>query len=260
MFPKYVKKLTQQSLKNYSTQSTILNDTKREAYKIDLLKYGYIYGKAKGQKPVIGKELDRNLKFYDITRALELPIPIGPSKNVWLWDVLQNFGGASEKPFLLALEDSRFSKYVDTTELATLKQLLAKTNVKKMAPEHLETGAVMFELMWNLAINDSFIRGGVDSRQDFTIAAPVNTVSMLDPRILWDEKEKRPTVLGRELFQLSMQGYYDIAHGYPGHSIVLSPPETRNIEPPKFDLEEYLDRLEHSTDQDKFIDELKKTL
>jgi len=40
----------------------------------------------------------------------------------------------------------------------------------------------------------------------------------------------------------------------------LSPPETRNIEPPKFDLEEYLDRLEHSTDQDKFIDELKKTL
>ncbi|MBV8465068.1 MAG: hypothetical protein JO218_03890 [Burkholderiales bacterium] len=76
-------------------------------------------------------------------------------------------------------------------------------------------GAVLNEQYWWPFFNDCWVMGGVHGRQQFHLASvdwPPNTD-------LWDRRNRRPTMLGRELLILSISGY--VLRRTPGLGMVF---------------------------------------
>ena len=59
-----------------------------------------------------------------------------------------------------------------------------------------------------MEINDAWVQGGIDGKKKFYLG------SSETPANLWDAKNKRPTVLAREIQQLRNAGYTKVGDYY----------------------------------------------
>jgi hypothetical protein len=99
-------------------------------------------------------------------------------------------------------------------------------------------GSVLNELGWWPLPNDAWLLGGVNALCKFYLANP----TMPEKQLLWDSKEGRPRVLGRELIGLATFGYGRVAHKYEEQlGVVFAPIHTNKASQASF--RDYLDAI-----------------
>jgi hypothetical protein len=79
------------------------------------------------------------------------------------------------------------------------------------------TGSILREGKWWLMPNDAWVLGGVHGYRQFHVAGDLTWIE----ENLWDDKFKRPSVLGRELFGLFLFGYCADASYHKMMGVVL---------------------------------------
>lgn len=79
--------------------------------------------------------------------------------------------------------------------------------VRQALPEK-QKGSILCDSNWNIVKNDAYILGSIHAKKTFYIYS--KTQKDLD-QILWDKKENRPHIAGREIAILYAAGYRQVA-------------------------------------------------
>lgn len=91
--------------------------------------------------------------------------------------------------------------------------------INKMTTEHLTKGAVLNEGNWFILPNDMVMLGIVHSGKECHIATSGGKIPK--EGTLWDAKNQRPRVLGRELLQLYNSGYRIVRESLNNKGLVM---------------------------------------
>lgn len=114
-----------------------------------------------------------------------------------------NFGTIALEPASLAQKEVR--KVFQDCYVLKGKPLKNLLNV------HFREGAIVNAANWYVFLNDCFMYGAIGAGKEFHVG-----LESIDNQLLWDEKNMRPRVLGRELLMLKLAGYIPFVteHGY----------------------------------------------
>ena len=184
-----------------------------EAYVRGLEVNGYRYGNLPLQRPVYEPEVVKMCTEM-FRAAAEAPlgmIVLGPSRKLWIPSLLRNFTISStintpKATLRTAMSNPRWSDQgwkLDPAELLAFESLVEEQGDKGPL-----SGSVLFQLAgWSIALNDALIVGAACGEQEIHLAVDNSPVRDIDPRLLFDNQNKRPTVLARELGLLACSGY-----------------------------------------------------
>ncbi len=184
-----------------------------EAYVRGLEVHGYRYQYLPHQMPVREPEVIEMCRemFHAAAEAPLGMIVLGPSRKLWIPSLLRNFTICStintpKATLRDAMSKPRWSDQAwrfDPAELLAFESLVEEQGDKGPL-----SGSVLFQLAgWSLALNDALIVGAACGEQDIHLAVDNSPVRDIDPRLLFDNQNKRPTVLARELGLLACSGY-----------------------------------------------------
>jgi len=135
--------------------------------------------------------------------------------------LLKNLGTISTNPVM--------SKKIIKKYLSNAFQGEGTQKINKLTREHLMKGAVLNEGNWFILPNDMVMLGVIHSGKECHIATNEGKIPSKDT--LWDDKEMRPRVLGRELLQLYDAGYRIVQESLlEGRNIVMMRVDTKTAQ------------------------------
>jgi hypothetical protein len=144
-------------------------------------------------------EVKRGMEAYQNAYEAFLPFMILGDENIREEDtLLKNVGTLATNPQVNLKRISDFLQKVLRLEKGD-KQL--RTAVKV----HTTQGAILNDSNWWPFRNDMFMLGAIHSEKEFHLATENGKEPSDD--LLWDSKNKRPRVVGRELIMLALAGY-----------------------------------------------------
>ncbi len=110
-------------------------------------------------------------------------------------DAAQNFGTIAVEPASLA------QKEVTKVFRQAFPELNPK-DLKSLIKTHFREGAIINASNWYVFLNDCFIYGALGANKEFHVG-----LKSIKHELIWDDKNKRPRALGRELLMLKFSGY-----------------------------------------------------
>lgn len=144
--------------------------------------------------------------------------------------LINNFGTTSTDPSI----DQKTIK----TFFQTVNPDMTSKVLKQEIVEHLTVGAILKETNWYPFKNDCFIYGAIQNCKEFHLKF---RRSHMSEDLLWDNKEQRPTVLGREIIMVMLSGYH--AHDTK-YGMILMPPCKGTLETHSATLTEYRQKIQ----------------
>ncbi len=120
-------------------------------------------------------------------------------------EVLKNFGTTSGSETTMerkTLLDDKKQKIYPSQVNASVMGQLGKAYTKQDGIAHIRRGSVLNDGWWWPFKNDAWVIGGVHGLKRFHL-----TMADVPDELLWDGKDGRPRVLGRELLGLAAFGY-----------------------------------------------------
>jgi hypothetical protein len=182
-------------------------------------------------------------------------IIVGDSPSVWKPSVLVNFGMTTNKPFPKLPNNPLWvdpSWKTDPSE----KQpsfLLEKQVEQILVDGGGSSGSVLYDYLWSLLCNDSFVQGAMDAEKEIHVAVQGTEISDVPMVKIFDVNNKRPRVLGRELLFASHNGYRAFDHDFDNLGIVLLPGKQRKFS--EIDLENVCNQIKTESDMQTALKE-----
>ncbi|MGE4481173.1 hypothetical protein [Acidocella sp.] len=154
---------------------------------------------------------------------------LGDSKSVWTPSMLYNFRPAGKNLFAKLPPSSEWVDQRWKTDPSESQAAHALNDYVRdiLQNNMISEGSVLYEMAWSLLCNDAFVRGAIDTGKEVHVAQQGTSVSDIPMEKLFDEKNLRPRVLGRELLSLGHNGYDCVDHDYPNLGVVFIPRKTR---------------------------------
>lgn len=173
------------------------------------------------------KEIKKGFEAYENAKTSYLPLMILGNQDLRTdKELIQNVGTLATETQVNIKEMKHFLQ--DAWDINITTDAKAAKVFKKELAAHVSKGAILNESNWWPFRNDCFMLGAIHGEREIHIASKKGELPTKD--LLWDDKEKRPRVLGRELIMLKLAGYQRIEHKENTLSIVLAPPiVARNI-------------------------------
>lgn len=97
---------------------------------------------------------------------------------------------------------------------------ILKQNLQIVNESGETVGGILETQKWSLLANDAWLLGSIHALTEFHFASPFPLEN------LWDQKEGRPTVMGRELIGIDSVGY-KIYRPYPNQEVIAICPENK---------------------------------
>ncbi|WP_068470151.1 hypothetical protein [Candidatus Protochlamydia phocaeensis] len=145
------------------------------------------------------KEVKRAFEAYINAFKGLLPLVLLGGKEIRTLEYEKNFG-------VLAIKESQVDEKVMGAFLrTTFSSLQESLSLKKRVKLHVTEGAILNATKWWLYINDLAILGAIHADKEFHVVSEEK--ESLPFEDLWDVKNARPRVLGRELAMLMIAGY-----------------------------------------------------
>lgn len=144
-------------------------------------------------------EVKRGMEAYQNAYEAFLPFMILGGEGIREEDnLLKNVGTLATDPQV------NLKKIADFLQ-RTLRLEKGDKQLKTAVKVHTTQGAILNDSNWWPFRNDMFMLGAIHSEKEFHLATENGKEPSDD--ILWDKKNKRPRVVGRELIMLALAGY-----------------------------------------------------
>ncbi|MBS0652572.1 MAG: hypothetical protein JSR39_03500 [Verrucomicrobia bacterium] len=198
--------------------------------------------------PLYSPQALKRLSFAEISReSSNLGAKISPKTYVKDWLAAMSAGASQRLPFVILGTDAIRGDADAAQNFGTIAIEPASLAQKEVArvferayPElnpkerksllkaHFREGAIINASNWYVFLNDCFIYGALGANKEFHVG-----LKSIKHELIWDDKNKRPRALGRELLMLKFSGYtpFKTKQGYTfmppcGRSEATTPIET----------------------------------
>ncbi|NGX38851.1 MAG: hypothetical protein KR126chlam1_00166 [Chlamydiae bacterium] len=159
------------------------------------------------------QEALRGYTAYELGSDTNLPfIILGAADIREDEDLLHSFGTLATEPQANEREVKKF--------LAKSLVLSPKT-AKKITKNHLTRGSIVNDSNWSVFRNDMFMLGAIHAGKEFHVVTQKK--GKISDKLLWDKKNNRPRVLGREIYLLYLHGFQRI-DADKNMGVVFAPP------------------------------------
>lgn len=172
--------------------------------------------------PLYSPQALKRISFAEISKeSSKLGARINPKTYVKDWLAAMNAGASQRLPFVILgtdaiREDADAAQNFGTIaiEPASMAQKEVARVFERAYPElnpkerksllktHFREGAIINASNWYVFLNDCFIYGALGANKEFHVG-----LKSIKHELIWDNKNKRPRALGRELLMLKFSGY-----------------------------------------------------